>query len=231
LWRFYQQHRPAMRTLLKRTVRTAVAAGLVDLAVQAVDGTRIAGSAARERTLSPSGLEGLLAWVELAIDELEAQNRGGDDPPPGRLPRELTQLEALRARVQAALERVAADDGPARANVTDADATLQKARGGGFVVGYNAQAMVAGLVPERPDDPTAPGGLLSTAADVTTDRDDHGQLLPLVEQAAALTGASLAQVLADGGYHSAANLAACAEPVPPVSVLMPDPQAPAATDA
>jgi transposase len=231
LWRFYQPHRPAMRTLLKRTVRTAVAAGLVDLAVQAVDGTRIAGSAARERTLSPSGLEGLLAWVELAIDELEAQNRGGDDPPPGRLPRELTQLEALRARVQAALERVAADDGPARANVTDADATLQKARGGGFVVGYNAQAMVAGLVPERPDDPTAPGGLLSTAADVTTDRDDHGQLLPLVEQAAALTGASLAQVLADGGYHSAANLAACAEPVPPVSVLMPDPQAPAATDA
>jgi transposase len=231
LWRFYQAHRQAMRTLLKRTVRTAVEAGLVDLAVQAVDGTRVAGSAARERTLSPAGLEGLLACVQVAIDDLEAQNAGGDDPPPGRLPRELTELEALRTRVQTALERVAAEDGPARANVTDPDATLQKARGGGFLVGYNAQAMVARLVPERPDDPAAPGGLLITAADVTTDRDDHGQLLPLVAQAAALTAAPLAQVLADGGYHSAANLAACAAPVPPVPVRMPDPQAPAATDA
>ncbi len=231
LWRFYQGHRQAMRRLLQRTVRTAVEAGLVDLAVQAVDGTRIAGSAARERTLSPDGLEGLLACVQIAIDDLEAQNAGGDDPPPGRLPRELTQLAALRERVQAALERVGAEDGPARANVTDPDATLQKARGGGFVVGYNAQAMVAGLVPARPDAPAASGGLLITAADVTPDRDDHGQLLPLVEQAAAVTGAPLAQVLADGGYHSAANLAACATHDPPVPVLMPDPQAPAATDA
>ena len=81
-----------------------------------------------ERTLSPDGLEGLLACVEIALDDLEAQNVGGDDPPPGRLPRELTQLEALRERVQAALERVAATDGPARANVTDPDATLRAHR-------------------------------------------------------------------------------------------------------
>ena len=37
LWRFYKAHRDRMRTLLRRTVRTAVSAGLVDLAVQAVD--------------------------------------------------------------------------------------------------------------------------------------------------------------------------------------------------
>ena len=36
LWRFYKAHRDRMRTLLRRTVRTAVSAGLVDLAVQAV---------------------------------------------------------------------------------------------------------------------------------------------------------------------------------------------------
>ena len=231
LWRFYRDHRPAMRTLLKRTVRTAVEAGLVDLAVQAVDGTRVAGSAARERTLDPAGLEGLLERTAIAIDDLEAQNAGGDDPPPGRLPRDLQDLEALRARVQAALERVGAEDGPSRVNLTDPDATLQKARGGGFLVGYNAQAMVAGLVPERPEDPAAPGGLLITAADVTTDRDDHGQLLPMVDQAAATTETPLEQVLADGGYHSAANLVGCAERASPVQVVMPDPQAPAATDA
>jgi len=226
LWRFYRDHRGAMRALLKRTVRVAVAAGLVDLAVQAVDGTRVAGSAARERTLDPAALEGLLERTAIAIDDLEAQNAAGTDPPPGRLPRDLQQLEALRERVQAALEQVGTEGGPARVNVTDPDATLQKARGGGFLVGYNAQAMVAGVVPARPDDPREPGGLVITAADVTTDRDDHGQLLPLVAQAAELTEARLAQVLADGGYHSTANLAACAEQQPPVAVLMPDPQAP-----
>ena len=42
LWRFYKEHRQAMRRLFKRTVRTAVAMQLVDLAVQAVDGTKVA---------------------------------------------------------------------------------------------------------------------------------------------------------------------------------------------
>jgi transposase len=226
LWRFYRDHRQAMRRLLKRTVRVAVEAGLVDLAVQAVDGTRVAGSAARERTLDPASLEGLLERTMIAIDDLEAQNVGGGDPPPGRLPRDLQQLEALRDRVQAALARVGLEGGPSRVNVTDPDATLQKARGGGFLVGYNAQAMVAGVVPERPDDPTSPGGLLITAADVTTDRDDHGQLLPMLDQAEATTETPLEQALADGGYHSTANLVGCAERPSPVAVPMPDPQAP-----
>jgi transposase len=221
LWRFYQEHRQAMRKLLKRTVRVAVETGLVDLAVQAVDGTRVAGSAARERTLDVDGLAALLGRTETAIVELEAQNAGGDDPPPARLPAELEQQTALRERIQEALARVTDEDGPARTNLTDADATLQKARGGGFVVGYNAQAMVAGVAAIEPG---GSGGLLITAADVTTDRDDHQQVVPLLEQAVELTEAPIPQLLADGGYHSAANLAACAERNQ--VILMPDPQAP-----
>ena len=150
LWRFYQGHRTALRRLLKRTVRVAVDAGLVDLAVQAVDGTRIAGSAARERSLDAKGLAALLEQTEAAIRDLEAQNASGDDPPPPRLPAELERLDALRDRVQTALARVTAEEGPARTNLTDPDATLQKARGGGFVVGYNAQAVLAGVVAPGP---------------------------------------------------------------------------------
>ena len=228
LWRFYRDHRSALRRLLKRTVRVAIEVGLVDLAVQAVDGTRIAGSAARERSLDATGLAALLERTEAAIADLEAQNAGGDDPPPSHLPQRLAHLAALRAQVQAAQQRVAAEDGPERVNVTDPDAMLQKTRGGGFVPGYNAQAMVAGL---RPVEPGGSGGLLLVAADVTTDRDDHGQLLPLVEQAAELTATPLATVLADGGYHSTANLTACAAQHPPLQILMPDPQAPSPSQA
>jgi transposase len=221
LWRFYQAHRTGMRALLKKTVRTAIATGLVDLAVQAVDGTRVAGSAARERTLDADGLADLLGRVETAIADLEAQNTGGDDPPPARLPAELAQAAALRARVLEALARVTDEDGPERANVTDPDATLQKRRGGGFQVGYNPQAMVAGVC--APDG-VGPGTRLITAADVTTDRDDHGQLVPLLEHAEATTEASIPELQADGGYHSAANLAACA--ARGQTIVMPDPQAP-----
>ena len=223
LWRFYQEHRTALRRLLKRTVRVAVEAGLVDLAVQAVDGTRIAGSAARERSLDATGLAALLAQTEAAIADLEAQNTGGDEPPPPRLPGDLAHLTALRERIQAAQARVAAKEGPTRANVTDPDATLQKVRGGGFQAGYNAQAMLAGVVAPQPGQP---GGLLITADDVTSDRDDHGQVVPMAERATETTAVPVPVLLADGGYHSAANLTACAEHAPPIQVVMPDPQAP-----
>ena len=50
LWRFYKAHRSTMHNLLKHTVRTAVEVGLVDLAIQAVDGTKIAANAAGDQT-------------------------------------------------------------------------------------------------------------------------------------------------------------------------------------
>ena len=60
LWRFYQGHRQAMRKLFRRTVRTAVAMDLMDLAVQAVDGTKVMANAARDRSYDEEGLSRLL---------------------------------------------------------------------------------------------------------------------------------------------------------------------------
>ena len=93
----------------------------------------------------------------------------------------------------------------------------------------SAQAMVAGLVAPPEDAPDRPGGLLIVAADVTTDRDDHEQLVPLLDQATALTGTAPTTYLADGGYHSAANLAACA--ARDQVIVMPAPQAPSSGEA
>jgi len=103
LWRFYQAHREQMRKLLKRTVRVAVKVGLVEMAVQAVDGTKVKANAARERTYDRAGMEKLLARTEAAIRDLEAQNATGGDPPPARLPKKLTEGQALKEQVTAAL--------------------------------------------------------------------------------------------------------------------------------
>ena len=89
LWRFYKEHRQAMRSLFKRTVRTAVAMELVDLAVQAVDGTKVAANASSCRSYDAGGLAKLLERLDRAIAELEDQNEGETDRAPVQLPEEL----------------------------------------------------------------------------------------------------------------------------------------------
>ncbi len=200
LWRFWRSHRKDMRRLLSMTVRTAVRMGLVELAFQAVDGTRVGASASRDRTLDEAGLRRLLARVEVEIDALEAQNGTDNEPSSPRLPEELADRHALQRRVQDALEEVGRKGGPRHANLTDPDARLLRVRGG-YTTGYNAQAMVS---------PLKPGGMLITAAEVTNTPGDHPHLLPMIERAASniagtanTANAGGARVtLADAGYHS-----------------------------
>ncbi len=202
LWRFYQAHREALRKLLKHTVVTAVEMGLVDLAVQALDGTKVGANAAGDRTHDTAGLGRLLERTEAAIAELEAQNEGGDDPVSPRLPEELQQAQALRQQVRDAMS-LTAQQGLSKINLTDADAQLMKGRSG-IIIGYNAQAMVSPISPE-----TVNGqGMLITAADVVNSAADSGQLVPMLEQTEEVTGARSPVTLADGGYHTAANLEA-----------------------
>jgi transposase len=210
LWRFYQRARPGMHVLFKRTVATAATSGLVVWAIQAVDGTKIGGNAAKDRTLDAAGLAKLLERVDQAIADLEAQNRPDGPPTPPRLPSDLASAEALRNRVQEALASVEAADGPRRCNLTDPEAILVKGRSG-IVAGYNAQAVVARVAfPATRGAPPRPARLL-TAVEVVAAADDHGQLLAMVAQAEAITGGRIATVLSDGGYHDGATVAACAD--------------------
>ncbi len=205
LWRFYQEHRPRMRELFRQTVRTAVKTGLLLLAVQAVDGTKVGGNAAHARTHDAAGLKRLLEKTEAAIADLESQN-AADQPVPARLPRELAQAEKLRERVREAIAEVSREGGLKRANLTDADASVMKTRQG-FVTGYNAQA-VAALIEDAEG---SVKGRIITAAEVVATATDYGQILPLRDQAVETTGEQAAVFVADAGYHSGPNLAGLAE--------------------
>jgi len=203
LWRFYQAHRQHMRNLLKYTVATAVETGLVELAVQALDGTKVGANAAGDRTYDGPGLQRLLERADSEIAELEAQNEGGQDPPPPRLPAELQQDQVLRQRVQDAMSRLSRSDGMIKVNLTDEDAKLMKGRSG-IVIGYNAQVMVSPLNQNK----AGRDGMLITAADVVDSAADSGQMVPMLEKAEELTGQRVPVTLADGGYHTAASLEA-----------------------
>ena len=223
--------------------------------------------------------------TERAIADLEAQNEAGDEPAAPRLPADLAEAQRLRAEVRAARQALAASD-RRHVNLTDPDARLLRAAGG-YLTGYNAQAMAvtvryeAGAAEQVEDavsagndehaggehigdeesenrsgkgehvgnvgsvdgggegdqEPgedrsgreageaggadeagTRSGGLLITAADVTQDPTDQAQLLPMIEAAEQSGGPAAGLTLADAGYFSAANLAACAARATPVAI-------------
>ena len=203
LCRFYKGHRQAMRKLLKRTVRTAVAMELVDLAIQAVDGTKVVANASLNRSYDAEGLRGLLDRVERAIEDLEAQNEAGEDTAAAHLPEELADKEVLREKVKQAMDDLASQERHKRINLTDRDARLMKGRQG-IVAGYNAQAMVS------PTETVGGGtGMLVTAVDVVDAANDNAMLAPMMERAEETTGTKSQTTLADAGYFAGSHLAEC----------------------
>jgi len=203
LWRFYREHRDSMRRLFKHTVSTAINVGLVDLTLQAIDGTKIEANASRHRTHDRIELQRLLEKTEAAIKDLEEQNETGNDLPPAYLPKELAQAQRLRAEVKAAMEKLTIE-GEKRVNLSDGDAKLMKGSHG-ILVGYNMQAVVSPAKTEGDN----PSSLLITGIDVVKDESDTEQLLPMLEQAEEVTGKCAELSLADAGYHSGKNLGAC----------------------
>jgi transposase len=86
-------------------------------------------------------------------------------------------------------------------NLTDEDSRIMPVAGGGFEQAYNAQAAVTA------------GSMLVVTADVVQAANDKQQIEPTLERLAQLPEAlgTPDSLLADSGYFSAANVAACTE--------------------
>ncbi len=205
LWRFYKGHRQGMRKLFRRTVQTALALDLVDLAVQAVDGTKVAANASSGRSYDAEGLARLLERLERAVAELEDKNERETDGVPVHLPEGLTNKRNLRDKVRRAIEELEEQEGRNCINLTDKDARFMKMRHG-FLPAYNAQAIVSPVKTGRET-----SGMLITATELVDEGADNSSLIPMLQRAEEMTGVKAPLTLADGGYHSAAALQECAE--------------------
>ncbi len=204
LWRFYKGHRQAMRKLFERTVSTAVTMKLIDLAVQAVDGTKVASNASVNRSYDAAGLRALLERLERAIADLEAQNEAGEEATVVRLPEQLEDKKVLRDRVRQAMADLGSQKRHRRINLTDPEARVMKGRHGSVLAGYNAQAMVSPTETKE-----GASGMLVTAVDVVDAANDNALLAPMMEQAEETTGTKSQMTLADAGYFAASHLAEC----------------------
>jgi transposase len=201
LWRFWRDNQRALRELFKQSVRLAVNAGLVGLALQAVDGTKIQAAASSHAGWSKDQMEKLLAVLEAELNEAEKQlEQEGPGPAGGayRLPEKLEQREALRATVKAGLEQLEQDERK-HYHPQEPEARRMKCEGK-RPFAYNAQAVVDqshGIV---------------VAADITVQETDNHELVRMVEQAQQNTGATSAVLtVADGGYGSGAQVSEAAQ--------------------
>jgi len=133
---------------------------LVDLAVQAVDGTRVSADASSKRSYDAKGLTKMLERLDRTIAELEGQNEWETGGPPVRLPDELANKRTLRNQVRQAMNEMEDLKGRKNINLTDRDARLMKMKQG-FLPAYNVQAMVS---PVKTGQETS--GMLITAVEL-----------------------------------------------------------------
>jgi transposase len=200
LWRFWKANKKALKAIFKKTVRVAVKLELVELVLQAIDGTKIMASCSKHGSFDAAHLRRLEHQLEESINRLEHQiEQAGPELSlaPAALHEDLADRRRLQSQVKAALQNLEAS-ASRYIHPKELDARRMKTEGSKRF-GYNAQISVDAKAQ------------IVTAAEVTSQQNDSQQLLPMIEAAQANTQAPSQCTLADSGYSSGAQLAAVQE--------------------
>lgn len=196
LWRFWRDHKTALRAVFKRSAQLAVEAGLVGLVLQALDGTKIQAVASGRTGWSKKRLEELLRALDAELDEAELQIQEQGPPEAGsayRLPEKLADKEALRQKISAGLEQMEQIE---REHLHPNEPQARRMScDGKNRFGYNAQAIV-----------DAKAGVVM-AAQVVNQEHDKGLLVPMVRQAQENCGSQSSVTVADSGYGAGVDVA------------------------
>ena len=238
---FRRRHLAALAELFVQVLALCRRAGLVGLGHVAVDGTKLRANASKHKAMSygrmgaaeaelAAEVEGWLAQaeeVDAAEDATLGADRRGDEMPAWmrdkqrrleRIRAAKTELEAEARAAEAARPDpgTKADGSPGRRrgrkpkhppgepkptaqrNFTDPESRIMKGRDG-FVQAYNAQAAVDAKAQ------------VIVAHYLSNNASDQDALAPLLDAVTANTSTTPAEVSADSGYCSEANLADLAE--------------------
>jgi len=235
---FRKRHLKALGALFVQVLQLCRAAGLVKLGHVALDGTKVQANASKHKAMSyrrmlaaekklaaeVAGWFARAAAADAEEDRAHGAERRGDEMPDWVADKQarLARLRAAKAALEAEAKAPppADDDGPgpstgmmekgrpkrnaqggppdrAQRNFTDPDSRIQKTRDG-FVQGYNAQIAVDGA------------HQIILAQRVQTNPADYGGLAPLVAAIRATCKRNPAELSADAGFCTEANLAALA---------------------
>ena len=231
---FRWRHLKDFRKLFLEVVQVSREMGLVRFGTLSIDGTKIRANASKRKAMSYdrlvqeearlreeiAGLTSTAARVDAEEDARLGKEVRGDELPEELRRREdrLQAIEAARERLEAAQRRADDERGrqpgqdrpakggspykrqygepepKAQSNFTDPQSRIMKTSTEGFQQSYNAQTAV--------DD----AHQIVVGASVGAKANDVEQLLPMLDAVEKTLGAPPAEVLADAGYASEANL-------------------------
>jgi len=211
LWRFWRTNRSALKGVFRSSVKVAVKNEMVSLALQAVDGTKIAAQVSTARAVHRKELEKYLARIDEAIEEVMGQVEGAEGRESGsyRLPPEMADAQKRREQIRRTLDELAKAD-CAHRHPRDPEAKVMRCREGERL-GYNAQAV------------SEANHRLIVASEVTDEANDYAQLTPMLQAAKETVGHTAQETLADSGYCCGEQLALAERQKAPVLVTIPVP--------
>ena len=188
---FRRRHGRALNDAFTQVLEWAQQQGMVKLGRVAIDSTRIAANASRDRVDSEQALRDTRAQLRRQVRTWQkAADR--DDQEPGGLEVAIGELNKALAEMPRRMERLE-KSGLKKLSRTDEDARFLRQRGDQFVLGYSAEITVS-------DDH------LIVAQRVTQNVTDNGSLVPMLDQTEQRCGAPPGAVLADSGFFSIDNL-------------------------
>ena len=232
---FRQRHLKAFQELFVQVLQVAQEAGLLQLGMLAVDGTKVKASASKHKAMSYGRMKQDKERLEAEIAELMSRAQGtdaeedaqyGPDKRGDEIPDELQRREQRLGRIQEAIERL--QERQAEEDRADGRSEKQSAPGEEKKKGSGKRPF--GEPPEKKQDnftdpesrimKTSSSGFeqcyngqlavdgdsrLIVAAKLTQSSSDHGELLPVLQEVLANTGQYPQEVLADAGYRSEEN--------------------------
>jgi transposase len=187
---FRRRHSRALNDAFTQVLELAQSRGMVKLGRVAIDSTRIAASASRDRVDTEQALRDRRARLRRQV-RLWQKAADRDDLEPGGVEVAIAELNQALGEMPRRMERLS-KSGLKRLSRTDEGARFLRRRGG-FVLGYSGEIAVS-------DDH------LIVAQRVTQNAADNGSLAPMLDQVEQRCGAPPGAAMADSGFFSIHNL-------------------------
>ena len=187
---FRRRHSRALNDAFTQVLEWARQQGMVKLGRVAIDSTRIAASACRDRVDTEQALRSTRAALRRQVRAWQKE-ADRDDQEPGGLEVAIGELNKALDEMPRRMERLK-KSGLKKLSRTDQDARFLRRRGG-FVLGYTGEIAVS-------DDH------LIVAQRVTQNATDNASLGPMIDEVTERCGAPPGAALADSGFFSIANI-------------------------
>jgi transposase len=189
IWRFWKNHRLAIKKIFKQTVLVADRLGMVGMVLNAVDGTKIMTVSSRRSLWNKSSLEKKSALLDERILALEKEidSQEGEQDNKMELPQKLQNAKILKESIEAAKSFLESKQ-LQNYHPLEEDARVMKNQRV-YEPCYNGQAVVDSK------------NQIITAEALVNEENDRHQLIPMLDLLNENLGKVAEENLADSGYQ------------------------------